>query len=306
MRRATRLPLVVFVAAVTLSGAALSGCGEGGANASGVPQVVAAENVWGAIAAQLAGGDATVQSIISNPAEDPHSYEPTAADARTMATAQLVIENGIGYDPWAAHLIAANPQPGRRVLDVGSLVHVAGGGNPHRWYDPGDVIRVARAVAAGLETIDPRHRAAYARRLQAFLGSGLAAYRHWVAVVRARFATVPVGASESIFALQAPALGLALLTPSGFMKAISEGTELSARDTARAAAQIVEHRIKVWIFNAQNATPEILHLNALARAADIPITTITETLAPATATFAQWQVSQLERLAAALHRATGR
>ena len=306
MRVSTRHPLVTLAVAVLLTGAALSGCGQGGAIASGVAQVVAAENMWGSIAAQLAGGDASVQSIITNPAEDPHSYEPTAADARTMATAQLVIENGIGYDPWAAHLIAANPQSGRSVLDVGSLVHVADGGNPHRWYDPGDVITVARAVAADLQAIDPTHRAAYARRLQTFLRAGLASYRHWIAVVRARFADVPVGASESIFALQAPALGLSLRTPTGFMKAISEGTELSAHDTATATAQIVGHRIKVWIFNAQNATPEILHLNALARAAHIPIATITETLAPASATFEQWQVAQLQRLAAALHQATGR
>lgn len=284
----------------------LSACGEGSAGATGHPEVVAAENMWGSIAAQIAGPDAHVQSIITNPAEDPHSYEPTANDARTLSTAQLVIENGIGYDPWAARLVAANAQSVRTVLDVGSLVHVNDGGNPHRWYDPADVSRVAGAIASDLEALDPGHKAEYAQRLSAFENSRLAAYRRWIATIKTRYGGVPVGASESIFALLSPALGLNLRTPPAFMKAISEGTEVSARDTATATAQIVNHQIKVWIFNSQNATPEILHLNALARAAGIPITTITETLTPRTATFEQWQVNQLQALARALHEATGR
>lgn len=295
-------------AVLTIVAAALvlAACGQGGASASGLPQVAAAENMWGSVAAQIAGGDADVHSVITNPAQDPHSYEPTAADARTLATAQLVIENGIGYDPWAARLVAANAQPGRMVLDVGALVHVGDGANPHRWYDPSDVLRVARAIAGDLEAIDPGHKSAYARRLGAFQTSRLATYQHDIATIRTRYAGVPVGASEDIFALLSPALGLNLRTPPGFMKAVSEGTEVSARDTAAATEQIVGHQIRVWIFNAQNATPEVLHLNALARARGIPVVRITETLTPPTATFEQWQVAQLQALARALHEATAR
>jgi zinc/manganese transport system substrate-binding protein len=90
------------------------------------------------------------------------------------------------------------------------------------------------------------------------------------------------------------------------MKAISEGTEMTARDTATAADQITHHRIRVWVFNSQNVTPEIAHLNALARANGIPVTTITETLTPASASFEQWQVAQLRALVRVLHTATGR
>src|SRR5205823_1113978 len=93
---------------------ALAGCGgvangsRGSGGADGI-RVVATENFWGSIAAQLAGTHANVQSIIVDPSEDPHSYEPTAAGARTLASAQLVIVNGVGYDPWAPRLLAANP-----------------------------------------------------------------------------------------------------------------------------------------------------------------------------------------------------
>jgi zinc/manganese transport system substrate-binding protein len=115
-----------------------------------------------------------------------------------------------------------------------------------------------------------------------------------------------VGASESIFALQAPALGLDLITPPGFMKAVSEGTEVTAQDTVATERQLADHRIKVWVYNSQNVTPEIQRLNRAARAARIPAVTVTETLSPASDSFQQWQVAQLTRLQAALHRATGR
>jgi zinc/manganese transport system substrate-binding protein len=285
---------------------ALSGCGQGAAASSGPPQIVAAENMWGSIAAQLAGSDARVRSIITNPAQDPHSYEPTAADARTLAMAGLVIINGIGYDDWSRRLLDANPQPGRLVLDVGALLEVPTGGNPHRWYDPADVSTVAHAIEADLARLDPQHQATYAQRLRSFETLALAPYQQAIARVRERYAGTPVGASESIFALLAPTLGLRLLTPATFMKAISEGTDVSARDTATAADQITHHRIRIWVFNAQNATPEIAHLNALARANGIPITTITETLTPATASFEHWQVAQLQALSRGLHAATGR
>ncbi|HEX3690211.1 MAG TPA: zinc ABC transporter substrate-binding protein [Solirubrobacteraceae bacterium] len=268
-------------------------------------RVVAAENFWGSIARQLGGAHAQVQSLIVDPAQDPHSYEPAAADARAMATAQLAIVNGVGYDPWAPKLLAANPVNGRVTLTVGGLLHLREGDNPHRWYDPADVTRVARTITADLQRLDPRHRLYFAQRLTQLDTHGLAGYDRLIAQIQARYPGTPVGASESIFALQAPALGLDLVTPPGFMKAISEGTEVTAQDTITTERQLTDHRIKVWIYNAQNVTPEVQRLNRAARAAGIPTVTVTETLSPASDSFQQWQVAQLTRLEAALHQATG-
>ena len=115
-----------------------------------------------------------------------------------------------------------------------------------------------------------------------------------------------MGASESIFALQAPALRLKLVTPYSFMKAISEGTEVTAQDTLTTERQLRGGEVKVWVYNSQNATPAVQRLNALAREHRIPVATITETLTPAGASFEQWQVAQLRRIEQALHAATGR
>ena len=125
--------------------------------------------------------------------------------------------------------------------------------------------RVAVAITAALARLDPKHSGYYAARLRHFDTSALAGYHALIAAIRRRYAGVPVGASESIFALQAPALGLRLITPPSFMKAISEGTEVTAQDTATTEQQITSHAIRVWVFNAQNETPEIQHLNGLAR-----------------------------------------
>src|SRR5262245_50567111 len=120
-----------------------------------VVSVVAAENFWGSLAAQLGGEHAHVTAIITNPNSDPHDYEPTAGDATAIHGAQMVIINGVGYDPWATKLADANPSPGRVDLTVGDLVGVAPGGNPHRWYDPDNVRTVIDAITANYQKLDP-------------------------------------------------------------------------------------------------------------------------------------------------------
>jgi zinc/manganese transport system substrate-binding protein len=300
----TRGPALAIVAALALAGCGAVASGE---PASGTVRVVAAENFWGSIASELAGARGTVDSIITNPNEDPHSYEPTAADARRVASAELMIVNGIGYDPWASKLLAADGgSSGRIVLDVGELLGLKTGANPHRWYDPTDVEAVADAITAGLKQLDPEHASYYDQRRAAFDNQDLESYHRLIAEIRRRYGGVAVGASESMFALQAPALGLNLITPSSFMNAVSEGAEVSAQDTLTVQRQLSDREVKVWIYNSQNATPEIQRLNALARSTHIPIARITETPSPAGASFERWQVTQLQQIAQALHQATGR
>jgi zinc/manganese transport system substrate-binding protein len=278
-----------------------------GAATNGSPlEVVAAENFWGSIAAQLGGERVHVTSIITNPATDPHDYEPTSVDARTMAGARLAIVNGVGYDGWAPKLIAANPVGGRIVLTVGDVVGVKAGGNPHRWYSPANVQQVIRAIVADYKKLDPSSASYFQRRAATFESRGLARYRQLIATIKRRYHGVPVGASESIFQPLAQALGLKLLTPTTFLKAISEGTDPTAGDLTTIDRQVAQRRIKVWVFNSQNSTPDVQRITDAARKRRIPVTTITETLVPASATFQAWQSNQLEALQRALHQATGR
>jgi len=286
-----------------------AGCGSKSTSAaaqSGVLQVVAAENFWGSIASQLGGSRVRVESVITSPATDPHDYEPTAADARTLAGAQLVIENGIGYDPWAEKLIAANPVSGRIVLNAGDLLGIKPGGNPHRWYSPHDVQRMIDAIVRDLAKLEPKNSSYFARQKTRFEASGLAQYKGLIATIKRKFHGVPVGASESIFAPLAQSLGLRLLTPPTFLKAISEGADPTAADKTTIDRQVAGKQIKVWVFNSQNSTPDVKRVTEAASRRGIPVTTITETLVPASASFQDWQSRQLRALAAALAQATGR
>ena len=150
MRR-SRLRLVLFVACVAVALSGCGGTGVAGGSSNGRLVVVAAENFWGSIATQLGGSKVAVQSIIVNPNTDPHSYEPTASDGIALAKSQMAIVNGIGYDAWASKLIAANPSSSRKVLNVGDLLGLEEGDNPHQWYSPSSVRRVIDQIVGRLQ-----------------------------------------------------------------------------------------------------------------------------------------------------------
>jgi zinc/manganese transport system substrate-binding protein len=273
---------------------------------STVINVVAAENFWGSLAEQLGGSHVKVTSIIDNPDADPHAYEPTAANGRDIAAARLVIVNGVGYDAWATQLAAANPSSSRTVLTVGDLVGVKEGGNPHRWYNPDDVRKVIDEITAEYKKADATSAAFFDTQRDTVLNTNLKAYFGLLDQIKTNYADTPVGASESIFAMLVPATGLKLLTPEAFLTAISEGADPSAADKATIDTQIKNKQIKVYVYNSQNATPDVQAQVNAAKAQGIPVSTITETLTPAGASFQDWQVAELTALKQALGQATGK
>jgi zinc/manganese transport system substrate-binding protein len=290
---------------VVLALGLLAGCATSASNTSQsrMINVAASINAWGSILTQLGGVHVHASSIITNPDTDPHDYEPTPADGRLIAESRLFVENGIGYDSWAGRALAASPDPHRLVINVGTLVGVPTDGNPHRWYDPANVTAVTHAITADLKRLDPSDAAYFDRQLADFEQHGLARYHQLIDDIRSHYARTPVGASESIFAPLSDALGLDLLTPPTFLRAISEGTDPSAADKATIDAQIAARKIKVYVFNSQNSTPDVAAQVSACRQRGIPVVAVTETLAPAHASFQQWQVAQLEALQAALQQA---
>ena len=296
--------LAVLVVVVGVLGSAcattLPPGGEGSSvYAPRVVRVVAAEDFWGSIVTQIGGAHAHVVSLIANPETDPHSYEPTASDARELADAQVAVLNGAGYDPWMQRLLAADGGD-RAVLDVGDLVGVAPGGNPHLWYSPEYVGRFITTVTADLTRADPTDRSYFAGHEHTFEQVGLAGYHAALSRIRSKFRGRPVGASESIVVYLCRSLGLDLVTPPTFLRAISEGTDVSAADTATIATQIRDRAIDVYLENTQNLTPDVQTQVDAVRAAHLPLVPVTETLQPAGTTFQAWQTRQLLALYAAL------
>jgi zinc/manganese transport system substrate-binding protein len=191
------------------------------------------------------------------------------------------------------------------VLTVGDLLGLKNGDNPHRWYSPTDVYKVIDQITADYKQIDPAGSAYYDAQRTNYLTNSLAKYNELISAIKAKYAGTPVGASESIFVPMAQALGLDLITPPGFLDAISQVSDLTASDKATADAQITNKKIKIYVYNTQNATPDVQSEVDVARATGIPVATLTETLDPASATFQDWQVAQLQGIQAALAKATG-
>jgi len=186
------------------------------------------------------------------------------------------------------------------VLNVADLLGKKDGDKPHFWYSPDDVGLVVDRIAAGLKKVDPADASWFDARRDRYQSGELGAYHDAIASIRQRHGGTPVGASESIFAYLSPALGLDLVTPPGYMQAISEGTDPSPSDKATVDQQVSDREIKVFVFNRQNSTPEVEEVVGRARAARIPVVRITETLTPANLTFQDWQTRQLGSLLQAL------
>ncbi|MDH6120883.1 zinc/manganese transport system substrate-binding protein [Kitasatospora sp. GAS204A] len=295
--------LAATSACSTTSKAASGGSSAGG---SKVIQVVAAENFWGSIATQLGGSHVKVSSIITNPDTDPHSYEPTAADGRTIAGADYAITNGIGYDAWSDKLLAANPAPNRTALKVGDLVGKKEGDNPHQWYSHDSVYKVIDQITADYKKMDPADAAYFDSQKQSFETQTLAQYNQLESDIKAKYADTPIGASESIVTPLAESVGLKMLTPETFLDAESEGTDPTAADKSTIDQQIATKAIKIYVYNTQNSNPDVVAQVNAAKAQGIPVAEVTETLAPASSTFQDWQTKELQGIADALKQATGK
>jgi zinc/manganese transport system substrate-binding protein len=295
MRRFVALTIVALLAV------AVSGCGSSGTDSSGRLTVIAGENFWGNLAAQVGGDHVEVTSLISSPDADPHLFEPGTRDGLKVAIATVVIVNGANYDPFMDRLLAAAPSSHRTVVRISNVLHVTGSDpNPHLWYDTPALPTVVRAIAQAFTTADPAHAAAY----QAGATRTIAALQPLERAVKAlgnADAGDPVAYTERVPGLLLAAAGLRVLTPPGFARSIEDGTDPSPSDVAAMRALISSKAVDVLLYNEQATSQVTSQVQSLARQAGIPIVAVTETM-PANATFESWQLSQVNALSAALAR----
>jgi zinc/manganese transport system substrate-binding protein len=259
--------------------------------------VLAAESVYGQVAASLAGPQADVVSVLTKPSQDPHDFEAPASVARAAANADIVIVNGAGYDGWMDRLLAASPAPGRVVISAALLMHARPGDNPHLWYNPATMPRVAQAVASALARRDPVDAAAVQARLQLFLSAD-ANLQTRIAGLRERFAGTKITATEPVFGDMADALGLTMLDPH-FQLATMNGTEPRPSDVAGMEADLRMHAVRALIYNTQVTNPATSRMRGIARAAGIPLVGVSETLPPGLS-YTGWITAELGALERAL------
>jgi zinc/manganese transport system substrate-binding protein len=221
-------------------------------------KVVATFSILGDLLAEV-GGDKIDLAVVVGADTDAHTYQPKPTDARTLAAAQALVSNGLGFEGWIDRLARAAPFKGRTIvasagvptLEIGA--HDPGhahGPDPHCWQDVGRVRRYVANIAAGLAAADPANAAHYLARAQSY-DQQLAELDRWI---REEIAKVPAGQRKAItghssFAYFSKAYGVQLLAPRGY----TTDSEPSARDVAALIRLVREQKIKaLFVENMTN------------------------------------------------------
>ena len=261
--------------------------------------VLGTENFYADLLAEIGGSHVTVTSILNDPNADPHAFESSPQAAKLVADARLVIVSGIGYDDFMQKLLGASPDSARVVIDVQTLLGLADDVNAHIWYDPGTMPAVAKAATEALVKIDPTNAADYQAGEQAYLAS-LAPLTAEIGTLKADYSGAPVAFTEPVAGYLANAIGLIVLTPEGFQKAIEDGTDPAPADVAAERDLLTGRKVKVLLYNSQVTSPITDEIHDLAVANGIPVVGVAETIPAAYRTYEAWQLAQMKALQAAL------
>jgi len=277
-----------------------SGSGATGpsASASAPIRVAAIERVYGDLTRQIGGDDVAVTTLLDSPTADPHEYEPTTVDAGTISEADIVIENGLGYDAFADKLVAASPTAARVVLNAGTLGGHKLGDNPHVWYEMRTLRRVVDAIGAEVTKRKPGHTAGIARRTRS-IDAWIDRLSTRLTAIGKQHTGTPVAITEPVFDYILHAASLDIATPKSFSHAIEEGNDPAPQDVDTMQALLSGRHVKAFVYNSQTVETSTTNLLATAKAAGITIVPVTETL-PANATTQSWMDAEVSALARAL------
>ena len=259
-------------------------------------RVVTSLNFYGEVAGEVAGKYGQVTSVINNASVDPHDYQPSTQQARAMGNANVVIQNGLGYDHWMTKL--ARSKGGQQVTMVDVARQVAGkkgGDNEHVWYQPATMGKLATTLADQYSQIDPSHADYYHRRARTYLKSLVPLNNEIARVKQGVKANQMVAVSEPVFDYALAHLGYRVMDPH-FAKAIEDGNDPSPQDVADLQTAIKEHRIAFFVENSQSDDRVIDILVKLAHQHDVPVLKVTEAQ-PTGLNYRQWMMKQYQNLA---------
>ncbi len=264
--------------------------------AAGPIDAVGVETQYADVIHQIGGRYVTVGAVISDPNTDPHEFEMSPKIATLLAGAQLVVENGLGYDDWAGKMLSAAPNPARRVINIQRLLNLPDStANPHLWYDPRTMPRLAGALAAALAAMQPQHAAYFRANAEAFIAS-LAPWRAALTALKAADPGVAVAVTEPVGDALLTAAGADILTPFSLQSAIMNGTDPAPQDVAAQNALLSGHKVRALIYNQQVTDPLTIAFLSLARANHIPIVGVYETMPEPGYDYQSWMLAETEAL----------
>ena len=270
------------------------------ATPSGVVNAIGAENEYADVLSQVGGRYVHVSSILNDPNTDPHAFESSPSIAREVSAAQLIVQNGVGYDDFMGKIESASPNPGRRVVVVQRLLGLADGTpDPHLWYDPKTMPRVAQAMADDLAELAPSHAAYFRANAQKFDDS-LAPWLDAVASFRSRYGGTAVATTEPVADYLLEAMGLDNLTPSRFEADVMNGVDPSPEDVSVENGLLSSHRAKVLLYNQQVVDALTASIRKSAQGAGIPVVGVYETMPTPGYHYESWMLAEVRAIESAL------
>jgi zinc/manganese transport system substrate-binding protein len=261
---------------------------------------VGVENEYADVIAQIGGPYVTVTAIETDPNTDPHSFEVSPQIAEQIAHADLLVENGLGYDDWADKILAASANPKRQVINVQHLRGLPDDTpNPHLWYDPATMPAVAKAIASDLSALRPAQNAYFVANAAAFDAS----LKPWLAAMasfKAAYPNTPVAVTEPVGDYLLRAAGANIATPFSLQAAIMNGTDPAPQDVSTQNALFSGHHVKVFVYNQQVTDPLTQSFLALARQNGIPVVGVYETMPAPGYTYQSWMLAEVNALSKAV------
>ena len=299
-RRRTWLARTALLAvAAGVAGSSIAACSSAsadGGSAAGKIVAIGAENEYADVIGQVGGKYVQTGAIMSNPNTDPHSFEASPAVAREVSAAQLIVQNGIGYDSFMLAIESAAPGSGRQVIDVQQLLGLPDSTpNPHLWYNPTTMPKVADAIAADLAAIQPAHAAYFKANAKAFVAS-LARWNDAIAAFKKAYAGVPVATTEPVADYLLDAVGADNLTPWTFQADVMNGVDPSPQVLAQQKALFTERKVKVFLYNQQVTDPLTESLITLADQNGIPVVGVYETMPVPGYDYQTWMLTEVQDL----------
>jgi len=294
--RATVAAIGVAMGTALLASGCASSFALGSSGAGDRIVAVGAENEYADVIQQIGGKYVQVSAIMSNPNTDPHTFEASASVGRLVNAAQLVVQNGLGYDTFMNAIENAVPDSSRQVIVVQKLLGLPDSTpNPHLWYHPGTMPAVANAVAADLAALQPAHAAYFKANASAFVGS-LAGWNDALAAFKAKYPNTPVATTEPVADYMLQAIGANNLTPFAFQADIMNGTDPSAQDVAVERSLFTQHKVKVFVYNQQVTDSLTESFISLARTNGIPVVGVYETMPEPGYHYQSWMLAEVQDL----------
>jgi zinc/manganese transport system substrate-binding protein len=289
---------VVAAAGVALAVSACSSSGPSGSSTTSAHKIVAvgAENEYTSVLQQVGGQYVQASAIMSNPNTDPHTFEASASVAREISSAQLVVQNGVGYDTFMDSIEKAVPDSGRKLINVQKLRGLPDSTpNPHLWYDPATMPAVANAIASDLAAIQPAHAAYFKANARKFVSS-LGPWIQALGSFKEKYPNTPVAVTEPVADYLLQGAGADINTPFEFQADIMNGTDPSAQDVALERSLFTGHKVKVFLYNRQVTDTLTESFISLAQANGIPVVGVYETMPTPGYTYRSWMLAETKAL----------